>query len=70
MSRRRWRIILKWTLKKQDVRMYNGFNWLMVGSVAGCCEYSNKPSGVMKNGKLLELLSEFQLLKKHPVPCN
>jgi hypothetical protein len=26
------RIILKWSLKKEDVRMWNGFNWLRIWS--------------------------------------
>jgi hypothetical protein len=31
--------------------------------VADCCEHGNEPSGSIKDGELLEKLSEYQLLK-------
>jgi hypothetical protein len=32
----------------------DGFIWLRLGPLAGCCEYSNELSGSIKGGKFLD----------------
>ena len=39
------RIVLKCIFKKQDGRAWNAFIWMRTGTVAGCCEHGNEPSG-------------------------
>jgi hypothetical protein len=34
------RIILKWVLKKCNVMMWTGFNWLRQGPIVDFCEHS------------------------------
>jgi hypothetical protein len=41
--RHRWMIILKWILKKYDVKAWDGCIWLKIGILSGCCEHGNKP---------------------------
>jgi hypothetical protein len=38
--------------------------------VAGSCEYSNKPSGPIKNREFLDQLNYYQLPKKTSVPWS
>jgi hypothetical protein len=38
--------------------------------VVGSCEHGNEPSDSIKSGKLLDLLSDYQLLKKGSAPCS
>jgi hypothetical protein len=35
ISRRRWRIILKWLIKERECWMWTGFIWLRIGSGGG-----------------------------------
>jgi hypothetical protein len=35
-------MISKWILKKRDVKVHNGFNWLTIGFSGGYCESDNK----------------------------
>jgi hypothetical protein len=37
--------------------------WLMIGPLS-CCEHGDKPSGAIACGKLLDYLSDQQLIKK------
>jgi hypothetical protein len=37
------RIILKWILNKEDVMIWNGFNWFRIGTSGGCCKHDNEP---------------------------
>jgi hypothetical protein len=38
--------------------------------VAGCCEHGNEPLGSIKFWVILELLSNWWLLKKDSAPCS
>jgi hypothetical protein len=42
------RIILKYILKTWDGEAWIGLFWLRIGTVVGCCECSNEPSGFIK----------------------
>jgi hypothetical protein len=42
----------------------NGFRWLRIDSRTSSYEHGYEPSGSIKDGKSLNLLSEYQLLKK------
>jgi hypothetical protein len=57
------RIILKYTLKKEDVRVWTRFIWLRIGSSVSSCEHGNESLGSIK-GHGFCLLSDYQLLKK------
>jgi hypothetical protein len=48
--RHRWENILKWIFKEWDMKMWAGFIWFRVGSVAGCCEHNNESFGSIKDG--------------------
>jgi hypothetical protein len=41
-----------------------GLMWLRIGPVEGSCEHGNEPSVSMKCWKILELLNDWQLLRK------
>ena len=56
------RIILKFILNKHD----GGMEWI---DLAGSCECGNKPSGSIKRGDFLDLLTHCQLLKNDSIPC-
>jgi hypothetical protein len=47
----RWEGNLKQILKKWDVNVWTGFNWLRIQSSVGSCEKSNKPSDSIKGGE-------------------
>ena len=47
------RIILRWIVRKWDVGVWTGWDWLRIGAVAGTCECGNVPSGSVKCGELL-----------------
>jgi len=51
--------VLRWILKKQDVRKWIGFSCFRTGST----EHDNETSSTLKGGKFLNKLSEHQLLK-------
>jgi len=34
------------------------------------CEDGNEPSGSVRGGKFLDWLSDYELVKKDPVPCS
>jgi len=38
--------------------------------MGGLCGHSNEPSGSLKYCRFLDLLGNFQLLKKDPAPCS
>jgi len=44
------RIILKWLLKKLDIRVWIGIIYLRMGPVTGCFDHVNKRSGSEKAG--------------------
>jgi hypothetical protein len=44
------RTILKWTLKKQKLRAWDGMNWLRIG----CCEGVDELSGVIECGEFVD----------------
>jgi hypothetical protein len=37
------------------------------GPMAGCCEHGNEPSGSIKGKELLDLMRNYQLIKKDSV---
>jgi hypothetical protein len=47
------RIILKWILQKQRVRVRAGFNCLRIGSSGRLCKHGNEPSGFIKGRDFL-----------------
>jgi hypothetical protein len=51
------RIILEWSLDKYGGKVWIGFIWLRIETVAGSCEHDNEPSGSVRGGVLLEKLS-------------
>jgi hypothetical protein len=57
-------------LKKQDVRIWTGFNWLKMGIVVGSREHGNEPSSATKGGEFFDRLRDYQLFKKSSVPCS
>jgi hypothetical protein len=38
--------------------------------VAGCCENVNEPSGSIKDGEFVDLLSDYQFVKEDSVSCS
>ena len=44
---------LKWMLKKLDGRTWNGFIWLKISKVVGCCEYGDEISAYGQREKLV-----------------
>jgi hypothetical protein len=58
------RIILKLIMNKQNVRMSNGFIWLGIRLVAGCCEHYNEVSGPIKGAEYIYQLMGHYTLKK------
>lgn len=47
------RIILKYTLQKQHVQIWSGFNWIMAGLMVEYCVRGNHSSGSAKVGNFL-----------------
>jgi hypothetical protein len=43
---------------------------MWIGSGAGSCEHGREISGCTKDGRFLDLLSDYQLLKKSSAPCS
>jgi len=71
--RRRWRVILKWIIKKLD----GGMDWTYLAQNRDRWEAlvnaAKKPSGPIKRGKFLDQLQDLrncQLLKKDSVPLS
>jgi len=60
------RIYSEQTLKKWAVRAQTGLIWLRIGTSGGICEHGNEPSGCTKWGEFLELLRNYQILRKDP----
>jgi hypothetical protein len=52
------RVILKWILKKQGVRVWDGLFWFRIGS----SDHDNECLGFIKGKELLHQLSYCQLL--------
>ena len=50
------RIILKWTFRKLDVRIWTGLIRLRIWTDGGTCECGNEPSGSIRCGESLDLL--------------
>jgi hypothetical protein len=50
------RVILKCIFKKWDVEAMTGMFWLRLGTVGGCFEFGNEPSGSIKCEKFVNLL--------------
>jgi hypothetical protein len=49
--------------KKQSVRLWTGFNWLNVTSRCGVFRTRSECLVSIKNGKFLDKLSDYSLLK-------
>jgi hypothetical protein len=52
------KIVLKWIMRKQDVRLWTGFIWLVLGSSSGSFELGNEPLGSIKGEEFIDLLSD------------
>jgi hypothetical protein len=52
-------IISKGILKKQDMRVWNGFNWLSIGPVVSSCERDNKTLRFIIIDKFDDQLSNY-----------
>jgi hypothetical protein len=39
------------SLKKKNIRVVTGLNWLMIGYNGGSCKHSNESSGSIKGGE-------------------
>jgi hypothetical protein len=50
------RIILRWTLMKQNVGLSTGLSWLRIGTFDSTCECVNEPAGSIKFGEFLDQL--------------
>jgi hypothetical protein len=50
--------MLKCTLKKQDVGMWNGLIWLRIGPMTGCCVHGKETSGYVKDEGVTDQLSD------------
>jgi hypothetical protein len=44
--------------------MWTEWNWIKMGTVAGCFKYVNEPSVSINGGGFLALLCDYQLLKR------
>jgi len=61
-TRRRWRIVLRRSLKKELLRICIGFMWLRIGSISElCCEHGKESLDIIKEQKFLVWLSDFQV---------
>jgi hypothetical protein len=58
------RIILKWILRKQGMKVCSGFS-LIRDTEAGTCEHETKPSGSTKDGEFLDQLNYYYLLNEN-----
>jgi hypothetical protein len=56
-------IILKFTSKKQNRRMWTGFTRFMI-SLVGLCEHGNEPMGSIKGEKCVAYLSNYLCLAR------
>jgi hypothetical protein len=61
--------ILELILGKWGGRLWTGFVWVRKEPVVSCCEDGNKHSGIIKGGKFLDQLSDYQLLKDCVCVC-
>jgi len=50
------RIILKWILKKHNVKMWTGFNWLR-----GTSKRGNELQGSVRGGKFLDQVRKYSM---------
>jgi hypothetical protein len=50
--------------------VWHEFNWLSTGPCGGSCEHGNRPSASIQGGEFFDHLSDFQHLKKEPVPWS
>jgi alkylated DNA nucleotide flippase Atl1 len=44
--------------------LWIAFIWLRIGSVTGCYEHGNEPSGYIKDGEILDYRNFYQLVEK------
>jgi hypothetical protein len=47
-------IILRWIIRKWDVRALTGSMWLRIRTVGGTCECGNEHSGSIKCGEFVD----------------
>jgi hypothetical protein len=45
--------ILKWAIEN-GMKMWTGFVWLRIGTMAGTCEHGNEPMGSIKDGEFID----------------
>jgi len=58
------KLILRWTFREWDTRVWTRSNWFRIGTGGGHCECGNGPSGSIKCGEFLDWLRAGWLLKK------
>jgi len=63
-------VILRFVLRKEEGRTWNGLIWLRIKTSKGCCARSNKISGTTKRGKFIVYLKNDCLLQKDVAPWS
>jgi hypothetical protein len=53
------KIVLKWTLKEQDARVWLNRSALVWAQTAGSCEHSNESLSSIKSGKFIKYLEDL-----------
>jgi hypothetical protein len=53
------RIILKWILQEEGVRVWTGFTWLIISSSGGLLRTDKRTSGCVKGDEFLDQLDDF-----------
>jgi hypothetical protein len=56
--------IIKRDIKEIVWEGWTGSMWVGMGSVVGSCEHSNEPLGFIKGREFLDMLRDYQLVKK------
>jgi hypothetical protein len=59
---------IKKTLKEWNVRVWTGFSWLRMRPGGNFYEHDNETSGSVRGGEFLDHVSDYQIIKKDPVP--
>jgi hypothetical protein len=63
-------VMLKWILKDTGGRERTAFITLVIAPAAGCLEYGNKPSSLIKFGKFLAKRTIYFFLRKGSALCS
>jgi hypothetical protein len=63
-------VILRYTLKRQNMKEQTGFIWLRTGTCGGSCEHGNELLGPIKGEKSLDQQNDCHILEKGSAPWN